>query len=99
MIEIKQSTTFTAWLGGLKDTVGRARILDRIERVKADNFGDHKTIEGQISEMRLKFGPGYRIYYMREGDTVVILLCGGDKGSQARDIEKAKKIAEDWNTQ
>lgn len=98
MIEVKVSETFDKWLKGLRDRQGRARIVDRIERLAGGNFGDCKPIGGGLSELRLNFGPGYRIYYRQDADTLVILLCGGDKASQSRDIRKARKIADDWSS-
>lgn len=97
MIETQESATFTAWLEGLKDTVGRARILDRIKRLQRDgNFGDCEPVGDGISELRLHFGPGYRVYFLKDGASLVVLLCGGDKSTQSKDIRKAKKIADDW---
>lgn len=72
-----------------------ARIAKRIDRIALGNFGDAKSVGGGVSELRFTFGPGYRVYYTRRGDVVVILLCGGDKGSQADDIERAKAMAQE----
>lgn len=85
---------FTKWLRGLKDSTIKARIRHRLDRVRYGNFGDCKSLGGGLYELRLSFGAGYRIYYGREGDRLVILLVGGDKSSQKRDIEKAKIY---WN--
>lgn len=74
---------------------GTSKIAKRIDRIAAGNFGDAKSIGDGVSELRFAFGPGYRVYYTRRGDVVVILLCGGDKGSQARDIQQAKAMARD----
>lgn len=95
MIEVRYSGVFSGWLSGLRDTIGRALILKRVDRIALGNFGDHKSVGGGVSELRLAFGPGYRIYYTRRGETVVILLCGGEKGSQSRDIELAKRMAKE----
>jgi putative addiction module killer protein len=80
---------YTRWETGLRDRKVRARIRARIGRLRLGHFGDAKRV-GEVFELRIHIGRGYRIYYGREGDAVVILLCGGDKGSQARDIERAE---------
>lgn len=79
----------------MRDATGRARVAVRIDRLVDGNFGDHKSVGDGGSELRITFGPGYRVYYTTRGDVVVILLCGGDKGSQARDIAKAKEMAKE----
>ena len=84
---------FSEWLDGLRDRAGRGRIAKRIERLAQGNFGDVAPVGEGVSELRLHFGPGYRVYFVRRGEELVILLCGGDKSTQARDIENAKKIA------
>lgn len=81
---------FTKWLKGLRDPITRRRILQRITRVKSGNFGDYKSLKDGVSELRLSFGAGYRVYYGEEGETLVILLSGGDKSTQKQDIETAK---------
>ena len=96
MLTIQKSGTFNKWLDALKDTVGRARILDRIDRVRDGNFSDTKPVGSGVFELRFSFSPGYRVYYIRQGDTVVILLCGGDKSSQDKDIKRAKCIAQEY---
>jgi putative addiction module killer protein len=88
---------YTTWESGLKDRVVRARIRARLARLRLGNFGDAKRV-GEIFELRVQFGPGYRVYYGRDGDRVVILLCGGDKGSQARDIERAEGYWRDYRS-
>lgn len=90
---IQKTDTFDRWLSRLKDTKGKVAILRRISRAKQGNLGDVKPVGEGIAEMRLDVGPGYRLYYMRRGDVVILLLCGGDKSSQPRDIELAKKLA------
>jgi putative addiction module killer protein len=82
------------WLNNLKDKMARARIRARIDKVATGNFGDCKSIDKGIFELRLNFGPGFRIYYAFKNETIVILLIGGDKSSQSKDIEKAKVY---WN--
>ena len=93
MLEVLRTTEFIEWLTGLRDIQARARIAKRIDRIAQGNFGDAKSVGDGVSELRFDFGPGYRIYYARRGNVVVILLCGGDKDSQARDIERAKIMA------
>jgi putative addiction module killer protein len=93
MLEIRQTAAFTAWMHGLRDTQGRAVIARRIERMAAGNFGDHKSVGTGVSELRVPFGPGYRVYYTLRGKELVVLLCGGDKGSQRRDIARARELA------
>jgi putative addiction module killer protein len=92
MIEILKTEVFDEWLKGLRDRGAASRIIDRIERLAEANFGDCRSVGNGVSELRFKFGPGYRIYFRRTGDTIVILLCGGDKSSQRRDIAKAKAM-------
>ena len=95
MIEVRRTEEFIRWIAGLRDEMDRARIARRIDRLAAGNFGDVKAVGGGVSELRFTFGPGYRVYFTRRGNVVVILLCGGDKGSQSRDIEKARAMAKE----
>lgn len=95
MFEVRRTEEFADWLKGLRDLMARSRIATRIARVEEGNFGDHKSVGEGVSELRFTFGPGYRVYYTQRGDVVVILLCGGDKGSQDRDIERAKAMAKE----
>jgi putative addiction module killer protein len=87
---------FRTWLEELKDTEARARIRARINRIRLGNFGDSKSVGGGVSELRIPHGPGYRVYFGRQGNQVVILLCGGDKRTQARDIETAHVAWQDY---
>jgi putative addiction module killer protein len=96
MIVIRQTAVFAKWLSGLKDRNARARIAVRIDRLALGNPGDVKAVGGGVSEMRIDYGPGYRVYFARRGDVVVLLLCGGDKKSQARDIVAAQTLAAEW---
>jgi len=80
---------YQQWLDGLKDVKGRVIIQRRIDRVTNGNFGDHRFCRDGVWELRIDYGPGYRVYYAREGDTVVLLLCGGSKRSQSADIKEA----------
>ena len=93
MIEVLQTGQFSEWLAGLRDHQARARILVRIRRLAEGNPGDVKPVGEGVSEMRLTYGPGYRIYYLSRGEQVVLLLCGGDKNTQDADIRAAKALA------
>jgi len=84
---------FDSWLKKLRDPIGKARIVARIRSAEAGNFGDCKSVGERVSEMRVNCGPGYRVYYTRKGEVVYLLLCGGDKSSQDRDIKKAQELA------
>lgn len=86
---------FTEWLRGLRDERTRNRIRQRIARVRLGNFGDARSVGEGVQELRVHTGPGYRVYFGREGEAVVILLCGGDKSSQDRDIERAQEYWRD----
>ena len=93
MIEIRKTDIFAKWLDGLNDVRARARILVRIERLAAGNPGDVKPVGEGVSELRIDYGPGYRVYYKKQGQKVVVLLAGGDKNSQAKDIKTALRLA------
>ena len=95
MIEVRRTAIFATWLSGLRDRAAKARIEARLRRVTLGNLGDVKPIGGGVSEMRIFYGPGYRVYFAQRGDVLVILLCGGDKSSQSRDIEAARRMAEE----
>lgn len=82
---------FTLWINSLKDPVTKARIQQRIRRIEEGNFGDHQSVGKGVWELKLDFGPGYRVYYAFKNETVVILLCGGSKKLQQRDIDQAQK--------
>ena len=92
--EIRTTNIFDKWLVGLNDKIAVNRIMARIYRMEQGNLGDVKTVAQNLFEMCFFFGSGYRIYYTINGETVVLLLCGGDKSTQKKDIEKAKKIME-----
>ena len=96
VIEIVESGTFKRWIRGLRDRRAVARINARLRSVSMGKLGDAKSVGDGVSEVRVHYRPGYRIYFMREGATVVVLLCGGEKSSQRRDIEYAKRLAKDW---
>jgi putative addiction module killer protein len=93
MFEIRKTETFAKWLDGLDDIRARARILVRIERLAGGNPGDVKPVGEGVSELRIDYGPGYRVYYKKQGRSVVILLAGGDKRTQSRNIKTALRLA------
>lgn len=93
MIEVRETDVFAAWVESLRDRQARARITARIRRLSLGNPGDVKPVGRGISEMRIDYGPGYRVYFTRRGEIIVILLCGGDKRIQKRDIERALELA------
>lgn len=93
MIEIRKTEHFATWLDNLHDIRARARIMVRIERIVAGNPGDVKPVGEGVSELRINYGPGYRVYYQQRGSTLIILLAGGDKRSQSKDIKTALKLA------
>ena len=97
MFEIVESQTFQKWISALKDRDGRARIIDRIKRLANGNFGDARSVGGGVEELRMHFGPGYRVYFLRKDNTIIVLLSGGDKSTQPQDIKRAKELAEDWS--
>jgi putative addiction module killer protein len=91
MNTVKQSDEFAKWMKGLKDQTVKSYVMRRIDRLILGNMGDAKHFDG-ISELRIDYGPGYRVYVAKKGDTLYLLLCGGDKSSQTKDIKKAKEI-------
>ena len=95
MFEVRRTPEFVEWLTDLKDVQARARIARRLDRLGLGNFGDTKSVGQGVSELRFTFGPEYRVYFTVRGEVVVILLCGGDKGSQRRDIERAAAMIEE----
>lgn len=95
MIEVRQTRLFESWLRDLKDTRARLRIAVRIERLRDGNHGDHKQIGEGVGELRIDHGPGYRVYFIRRGAAIVVLLCGGDKRTQDRDIALALRLAKE----
>lgn len=94
MISVRQTTEFRDWLRSLSDRAGARRIVQRIARLEMGNFGDAKFFDG-IGELRVHAGPGYRVYFAKRGDVLVILLCGGDKSSQKKDIKRAIEMAKE----
>jgi putative addiction module killer protein len=95
MIQVHKTAEFTTWLASLRDHNAKGRIASRISRLEHGNPGDVKSVGGGISEMRIDYGPGYRLYYAMRGSILVILLCGGDKRTQDADIKKAKALAKE----
>ena len=93
MVEIRKTETFANWLDGLDDIRARARILVRIERLAAGNPGDVKPVGEGVSELRIDYGPGYRVYYKKQGRFLIILLAGGDKRTQSKNIKTALRLA------
>lgn len=93
MIEVRQTETFAAWLKNLRDERARAKVNVRIRRLSLGNPGDVKPVGDGVSELRIDYGPGYRVYFVQRAARLIILLCGGDKGAQANNIETAKSMA------
>ena len=96
MVDVRRTTVFINWLRDLRDARARARIRIRIDRLSRGNPGDVKAVGGGVSEMRIDYGPGYRIYFIRQGEVYVLLLCGGDKRTQDADIARAAALAKEW---
>ncbi len=97
MMEFKQTETFRKWRLRLKDQRARGLIASRLDRLAFGHAGDVRPVGEGVSELRIDFGPGYRIYFKQRGSTIVILLCGGDKSTQAKDIKTAKRLAAEWS--
>lgn len=95
VFRLVETDEFHSWLGSLKDRRGAARILDRLKRASNGNFGDVKPTRAGVSELRIDYGPGYRVYFFRRGKELVVLLCGGDKKSQRADIATAVRMKEE----
>ena len=96
MLELVKSATFDAWFRGLRDGQAKARIAARLDRAADGNFGDVKPTGHGISELRIDYGPGYRVYFMQRGAILVVILAGGDKRTQHIDIKTAQRIAAEW---
>lgn len=91
-----QFDEFKEWLGGLRDSRAKAKVTLRVRQMEAGNLGDVEPIGEGVSEARIHYGPGYRLYFIEEGPVIIILLCGGNKNSQKRDIKQAKALAKEW---
>lgn len=96
MIEVVRTDEFDSWLENMRDRRGQARIIRRIDRLAKGNPGDVRPIGRGLSELRLDVGPGYRVYYLRDGDRLILLLVGGSKATQQKDIEKAHELADEY---
>jgi len=94
-LHLAQTATFSRWLSGLKDYRAKAAIVLRLKQFATGHWGDVKSVGGGVSELRWHIGPGYRVYFTRRGEHIVLLLAGGDKSSQAKDIAKAKELAKE----
>ena len=94
MIEIRKTELFAKWLDNLRDLKAKARVLVRIERLASGNAGDVKPVGEGVSEMRIDYGPGYRVYFIQRGSELIILLAGGDKSSQSRDVKASMRLAQ-----
>ena len=97
VLELKQTETFRKWRTRLKDERARALIASRLDRLAYGLTGDVEPVGQGVSELRIHYGPGYRVYFHKRGETLVILLCGGDKSTQAKDIKVAKNLANEWS--
>jgi putative addiction module killer protein len=95
VIEIRETEEFSGWLRALRDSQARARIAARIRRLAFGNPGDVRPVGEGVSELRVHYGPGYRVYFVQRGEVLIILLCGGDKSTQERDIAAAKRLAKE----
>lgn len=95
VIEIRETEVFSTWLRDLRDSQARARIAARVRRLAFGNPGDVKPVGEGISELRIHYGPGYRVYYIQRGTVLIVLLCGGQKSTQGKDIEAAKRLAKE----
>lgn len=95
MFEVIESPTFQTWMSELRDSRARSRVAARISRMAQGNLGDWKATQGAVSELRIDYGPGYRLYFTRRGSKVILLLCGGDKRTQAADIKRALKMVDE----
>ena len=93
---IRQTRVYDRWYAGLRDRQARARIDARIDRLLVGNPGDVRPVGEGVSELRIHYGPGYRVYFVQRGEVLLVLLCGGDKSDQAADIRQAKLLAQDW---
>lgn len=96
MVDVLKTAEFDAWLSNLRDRQAVARVTARIDRLAAGNAGDAKPVGSGVSELRIDYGPGYRVYYQQRGSAIVLLLCGGDKRSQDSDIKRAIDLAKNW---
>jgi putative addiction module killer protein len=96
MMEFRETQEFSNWLRALRDQRGKAKILVRIDRLAKGNPGDVEPVGEGVSELRIDYGPGYRVYFAKRGSALILLLCGGDKKTQSRDIVRAKRLADEY---
>lgn len=92
-MQLRPTKEFSEWLRDLKDRQGRARIISRLDRLEDGNPGNSRSVGEGVVELKIDFGPGYRVYYIQRGEVLIVLLCGGDKSTQAKDIQRAKLMA------
>jgi len=92
-MQIRRTEEFAKWLRDLKDMRGRAKIFDRLDRLADGNPGNARSVDEGVVELKIDYGPGYRVYYVQRGELFILLLCGGDKSTQAKDIQRAKALA------
>lgn len=95
-MRVEQTDDYREWLDGLRDLAGRARVLMRVDRLIHGNPGDHRNLTDGVSELKIDFGPGYRVYYSKRGNKLLLLLAGGNKSTQAKDIAKAIRLAREY---
>jgi putative addiction module killer protein len=95
MVEIRETDEFKKWIRSLRDSIAKAKIASRIQRLKFGTPGDVKPVGEGVSEMRIDHGPGYRVYYVNRGNTIIVVLCGGDKTTQQSDIDRALRLADE----
>lgn len=93
-MRVEETEVYRAWINGLRDTASRARIQVRVDRLVHGNPGQHRNLTGGVSELKIDFGPGYRVYYLQRGTRLILLLAGGDKSTQDRDIQRAIELAQ-----
>jgi putative addiction module killer protein len=98
MVQILRTEDYASWILSLRDDRAKAKIALRVDRLALGNPGDVRPVGGGLSEIRIDYGPGYRVYYGKHGDSIILLLCGGTKNGQSRDIKKAKALFEIWKT-
>lgn len=97
MIELKQTAAFRKWYAKLRDERAATAVASRLDRLAFGHVGDAEPVGKGVSELRIHYGPGYRVYFQRRGDTIIVLLCGGDKSTQSRDIKAALRLADEWS--
>ena len=97
-MQVRQTERYVRWFKSLRDVRAKARIDARIRRISLGNLGDSKSVGGGVQELRVDYGPGYRVYFLRQGMELIVLLCGGDKSRQQADIAEAQRLAADWKS-